>query len=452
LNRPPLALWAYLGLAALSGPAWRLVTALRARTGRDDPARVAEKHGRYALSRPAGPLVWFHAVSVGEAQALVTLLDRLTAARPDLQVLLTTHTRTSAQVLAARGLPPRVIHQFAPADYPGAVARFLDHWRPDAGVVAEADLWPWLLTRARARGMPLLLLNTHVTARRYRRRRRIAASNGALLRLFEAILVQDADSLTRYTELGAPAERMAVMGVLKAAAAPLPDRPEARAALAAQIGSRPVWLAASTRDLEEPQLMQAQALARAERPDLLLIIAPRQPQAADATEAAARARFPAEAIARRSRGEAITPATAVYIADTIGEMGLWYRLAPVAYTGNSLPVPGTTLTGKNPFEAAALGVLILHGPHVGNFADAYARLQAAGGAVQVDGPEALARAVLAAQDPAFRAPYLAGAARVQAENRHPLEIALAATLALIDRRPVLAAATAAALSTGADPV
>lgn len=450
--RPPLTLWTYLALAALAAPAWHLATALRARTGRDDPARVAEKHGRYTIPRPPGPLLWVHAVSVGEAQALVTLLDHLTAARPDLHVLLTTHTRTSAQVLAARGLPARVIHQFAPADYPGAVARFLAHWRPDAGVVAEADLWPWLLTRLHRRGVPLMLLNTHVTARRYRRRKRIAASNGALLRLFEAILVQDPGSLTRYTDLGAPRDRMAVMGVLKAASAPLPDQPEARAALAAQIGPRPVWLAASTRDLEEAQLMQAQARACARRPDLLLIIAPRQPQEADKTESAARAQFPPQAIARRSRGDPITPETRVYIADTIGEMGLWYRLAPVAYTGNSLPVPGATLTGKNPFEAAALGVLILHGPHVGNFAEAYARLQAAGGALQVDSPDTLARAVLAAQDPGFRAPYLAGAARVQAENRHPLDIALAATLALVDGQPVLAAATAAALSPSPDPV
>jgi 3-deoxy-D-manno-octulosonic-acid transferase len=399
-----------------------------------------------------------HAVSVGEAQALVTLLDRLTAARPDLHVLLTTHTRTSAEVLGARGLPARVIHQFAPADYPGAVRRFIAHWRPDAGVVAEADLWPWLLSALRRRGVPLMLMNTHVTARRWRRRRHIRASNGALLRHFEAILVQDEGSLGRYVELGAPPARMAVMGVLKAASAPLPDRPEARAALAAQIGARPVWLAASTRDLEEPQLLEAHALARAVLPDLLLVIAPRQPDEAGATEAAARARFAPDAIARRTRNEAIGPGTAVYIADTIGEMGLWYRLAPVAYTGQSLPVPAARMTGKNPFEAAALGVMILHGPDVGNFAEAYAHLAAAGGARQVDGPAALAQAVIDAQDPAIRAPYLAGAARVVAQSRHPLDIALAATLALLGRRPILAAlppgpaaGVPAVLSPGADP-
>ena len=116
-------------------------------------------------------------------------------------------------------------------------------------------------------------------------------------------------------------------------------------------------------------------------------------------------------------------------------MGLWYRLAPVAYTGNSLRVPGAVLTGKNPFEAVALGTMVIHGPDVGNFAEAYARLSAAGGALQVDDAAAMARAVVAAQDPAFRAPFLAGAARVQAENQHPLEVALAAMEDVVARIP-----------------
>lgn len=434
MRRPvPLPLRLYFGFAAVSAPFWRLVLALRQRKGREDPRRATEKLGRYTLPRPPGRLLWFHAVSVGEAQALVTLLDRLTRTHPDLTVLLTTHTLASAQALAQRGLPSRVIHQFAPADYPAAVRRLLAHWQPESLVVAEADMWPVMLREARRAGLGMVLLNTHVTARRYRRRRRMAAANGWLMDLFDRILVQDADSMARFTDLGAPRGKMSVMGVLKAASDPLPDRPEERAALAEAIGGRPVWLAASTRSIEEPQLMQAQALARASLPDMLLIIAPRQRDEADRTEAAARALFPAGAVARRSRGEAITAETAVYIADTIGEMGLWYRLAPVAYTGNSLPVPGMTLTGKNPFEAVALGAMVVHGPDVGNFTEAYARLAEAGGALRVDDAPGMARAVVAAQDPAFRAPRLAGAARVQAANLHPLEVALAAMEELLAR-------------------
>ena len=440
--RKTLLIRLYLGLAAVSAPFWRAALAWRMRRGREDPARLPEKHGHYSTPRPEGRLLWVHAVSVGEAQSLLTLLDRLTEARPDLHVLLTTGTLASARALAARGLPPRVIHQYAPADYPGAVRRFLAHWRPEAGVVAEADMWPTTLYAARAAGLRLILINTHVTERRYRRRRRAPATNGALMALFDRILVQDPVSLERYRDLGAPMERMSVMGVLKAASAPLPDLPDERAWMAAQMGRRPRWLAASTRVQEEPQLFEAHALARARLPDLLLIIAPRQMAEAERTEAAARTRF-GEAVARRSRNEAITPATAVYIADSLGEMGLWYRLAPVAYTGNSLPVPGMTLTGKNPFEAVALGVMVLHGPDVGNFAEAYARLQAEKGALQVTTPAEMAEAVTAAQSAEFRAPFLAGAARVAAENAHPLQIALDAVTALLDGRAPRAAPTTA---------
>ena len=422
----PLLLRLYLAFAAVSMPFWRIVLWVRQRRKREDPVRGVEKLGRYTLARPSGRVLWFHAVSVGEAQALVTLFDRLVAAHPDLQILLTTHTIASAQALAARGLPDRVIHQFAPADYPAAVRRFLRHWRPDAMILTEADMWPEMLMQVKRARLPMLLINTHVTPRRYRRRRKMVATNGYLMNLFDSILVQDAVSLERFKDLGAPAGKMSVMGVLKAASDPLPDRPEARADLAAAIGGRPLWLAASTRAIEEPQLVAAHVAARAEVPDLLLLIAPRQRTDADQTEAAVRAHFAPEAIARRSRGEPITRATQVYIADTIGEMGLWYRLAPVAYTGQSLPVPGKTLGGKNPFEAAALGCMVVHGPNVGNFADAYARLDAAGGALMVADGAAMARAVVAAQDPAFRAPYLAGAAQVQAANLHPLEMALAA--------------------------
>ena len=362
----PLFLRLYLIFSAVSMPFWRIVLLVRQRRGREDPVRGVEKLGRYTLARPSGPVLWFHAVSVGEAQALVTLLDRLVAAHPNVSVLLTTHTIASAQALAARGLPERVIHQFAPADYPAAVRRFLRHWRPDAMILAEADMWPQMLLQVKRAGLPMVLINTHVTPRRYRRRSKMVATNGYLMNLFDSILVQDAASMERFKDLGAPAAKMSVMGVLKAASDPLPDRPQAREELAAAIAGRPVWLAASTRAIEEPQLIEAHVAALATLPDLLLLIAPRQRTDADQTEASARAHFAPVAISRRSLGAPITRATKVYIADTIGEMGLWYRLAPVAYTGQSLPVPGRTLGGKNPFEAVALGCMVVRGPNVGN--------------------------------------------------------------------------------------
>lgn len=429
----PLLLRLYLAFAAVSMPFWRIVLWSRQRSGREDLERGVEKLGKFTRARPRGRVLWFHAVSVGESQALVTLLNRLTAAHPEITVLLTTHTITSAQALAQRGLPAQVIHQFAPADYPAAMRRFLRHWQPDALIVAEADMWPVMLLHSSRAGLPLILLNTHVTERRYRRRRKMVKTNGYLMNLFDQILVQDAVSLERFKDLGAPPAKMKVMGVLKAASDPLPDRPAERLALEAMIGERPRWLAASTRAIEEPQVMDAHAQAIAALPDLLLLIAPRQRTDADQTEAAARAHFPPAAIARRSRGDEITAQTVVYIADTIGEMGLWYRLAPVAYTGQSLRIPGKTLGGKNPFEAIALGCMVVRGPTVGNFAEAYARLADANGALEVSDAADMARAVIAAQDPAFRAPYLEGAVQVQARNMHPLQVSLDAIEAVLDR-------------------
>lgn len=429
----PLLLRLYLAFAAISGPFWRRVLKRRRAQGKEHPTRAKEKLGLYTLPRPAGPLIWFHAVSVGEAMALVTLINRLLAAHPALQILITTHSVASEQALAARKLPARVIHQFAPADHPGTLARFMDHWRPDALVVAEADLWPVMLLTARRAGLPMLLMNTHVTPRRYRRRRRMARTNGYLMNLFDRILVQDADSLEMFKDLGAPEAKMEVMGVLKAASDPLPDLPDERARLSEAIGYRPVWLAASTWAVEEPQILDAAKAAADQVPGLLCLIAPRQPKACDQTEAAARARF--THVARRSRGEAITPETQVYIADTIGEMGLWYRLSPIAFVGNSLPSGLQPMTGHNPFEPAALGAMVLHGPEVNTFAEAYAWLKAEGGALEVaDGP-ALARAIVAAQDPAFRKPFVESAARVLAANLHPLERAQAAMEAVIAQLP-----------------
>lgn len=428
--RRPFVLTLYTGFATVSGPLWRAALRWRLRQGREDATRLNEKLGHPAYPRPAGRLIWFHAVSVGESLALLTLLQRLSDSQPDLNILLTTSTRASVEALEKRTLPDRVIHQYAPADYPAAVHAFLDHWAPAAAVIAEADMWPLTLIEAHKRGVPMILLNTHVTARRFRRRSKIAASTAYLLHLFDRIYVQDTHSTDLFTQLGAPSDRITVMGVLKSASSPLPDDAAARADLSAQIAGRPCWLAAATRIEEEPTVMAAHRAARALCPDLLLIHAPRQTKTADESEGHARAAF--THVARRSRGEPITPDTEVYLADTIGEMGLWYRLAPVSYIGQSLPVDGVSMTGKNPYEALALDTLVVHGPKISHFTESYGQLHAHGAALQVADAEDLARAVVAAQDPAFRAPYLTAAIAARAANQRPLEMALDAVNMLLD--------------------
>ncbi len=433
MPRPPTLIRAYLALSRLAPPLWALALRLRAAKGKEDPARLPEKWGHPARARPEGELVWLHGVSVGETAVLLTLLARLSEARPQTHFLLTSVTRAAADALAARQLPARVFHHYAPLDCPRPLRRFLDHWRPDLFVLSEMDLWPRMLVETRARGIPMLMLNAHVTARRLRRRRRFARANGWLMDHFAQIHVQDTRSRDLFLEIGAPAAKMQVTGLLKGASEPPPDRPEERARLAPAITTRPRWLAASTKAIEEPQLFEAHKQALAGSPEMLLIIAPRQMAAADQTEAAARVHFPAHRIARRSRKDPITPETSVYIADTLGEMGLWLRMVPVAYTGNSLPVQGPKLTGKNPFEAAALGVMILHGPDVGNFREAYAQLAAAGGGLEVQDAATLAQAVLQAQNPTWRAPYITAASNLQEAMMQPLEKAFAAISAELDK-------------------
>ncbi|SUZ33051.1 3-deoxy-D-manno-octulosonic acid transferase [Roseibaca ekhonensis] len=421
MRQPPALIRAYLAFSRLSAPIWHAALKWRAKKGKEDPARLSERWGHPAQPRPEGELLWLHGVSVGEVTVLLTLLERLSQTRPQTHFLLTSITRAAADAMAKRQLPARVIHHYAPADYPGAVARFLDHWRPDAFVLSEMDLWPRLLAETHKRGIPMAIVNAHVTPRRLRNRKRAAKANGWLMDLFGEIHVQDDRSAALFAQIGAPMGKMQVTGLLKAASTPPPDHPQARAEIAAQIGDRPRWLAASTRTEEEAQVMQVHAQALAHCPDLLMIIAPRQLKDADRTEADARAVFDPARIARRSKGQPITAQTQVYIADSMGEMGVWLRLVPVAYPGQSLPLDGRVMTGKNPFEAVALGVLVVHGPHVANFRAAYDLLAEQGAALRVSDAKAMTDAVIAAQDPACRAPYLAGAAQVQAQVMAPLE-------------------------------
>lgn len=419
-----------------------MALARRARRGREDPARLPEKFGHASLRRPSGPLLWLHALSVGEVLTVLPLTRRLTEARQDLTVLLTTSTLPSVVALGKVGLPARVLHQYAPVDLPAAQRRFLHHWRPDLAVFSEFDLWPVRVLETDAARVPLVLINSRVSAERLGRRQRLAATYGALLHRFRRILLQDEDSRPRFLRLGAPADRIVVTGTLKSAPDPLPDRPEERAALTVALGQRPVWLAAATERREEPAIAAAHAELLQHLPDLLLVHAPRQTRHADEAESAHRAR--GLSVARRSRGDQLSPSTQVYLADTIGEMGLWYRLCPVAFVGHSLPVAGPPLTGKNPYEAAALGCAVIHGPGTESFSETFAALDAAGGAWPISDGSALPGAVRALLEPAARAPVLAAAEALLANGRAPLEATLRVVLdELAAVRPPLARDVAA---------
>ena len=424
------ALQGYRALAALSAPLWRLQLARRVRRGKEDPARLPERMGHASVARPGGHLLWVHALGIGEAAAMLAVIREVQRLRPDVAVLLTTNTRTGAEGLVRMGLPDGVIHQYAPVDTPGAVRRFLDHWRPDALLLAELDLWPLMLSRLAARGVPVVMANARLTDRRMADRQRMRALMADVLGLIGLKLVQDDRTRVRLIALGADPASVAVAGLLKAAAAPLPDSPD-RPAVAKALAGRPVWLAAATEARELPALIAAHRLALTGLPGLLLIIAPRQPKDADAAAATLAAAF-GRPPPRRSRGAIPGPLDPVWLADTMGEMGLWYRIAPLAFVGHSLGVEGPPpLTGKNPFEAAALGAVVLHGPCTGNFAESYAAL--ADAVRPVDGAEALGRAVLdLTADAAARARMAAAATAVLEQARGALPMTVQAVL---DRLP-----------------
>jgi 3-deoxy-D-manno-octulosonic-acid transferase len=374
--------WSWWIMATLAAPAVRWNLRRRLRQGKEEPGRLPEREG-YGAARPEGQLVWLHAASVGETLAILPLLEALAVRDPALRLLVTTGTVTSARLLRQRlpdALSARVIHRYAPLDVPAWVARFLDSWRPDLACFVESELWPNLLGACSARGIPLALLNARMSGRSFRRWRNFGS--GLIRRLlgrFALIVPRSAEDAARLTTLGAP--RLAQAGDLKLAADPLPADPAKLAELRAAIGTRPVFFAAVTHPGEDAFILAAGRELAPRFPDLLTIIAPRHPERG--VEIAALADAP-----RRGEGALPGPGPA-YIADTIGELGLFYRIASLAFIGGSLVRHG----GQNPLEAARLDCPIIFGPHMENFADATAALLAEGGARQLPDAAALAAVV-----------------------------------------------------------
>lgn len=373
---------AYRAATFAATPFARLLLSSRLKRGKEDPARLPERFGAASAARPKGPLVWLHGASVGEMLSLMPLMERLRAR--GFHVLLTSGTVTSAK-LAADRLPPDIVHQFVPLDSPFFLDRFLRHWRPDLVLLAESELWPNLIIEVNARRIPLVLVNARMSARSHASWHRFARSAAALLARVDLCLAQGEGDGQRYRELGAP--RVMVTGNLKFDAPPPPVDNAAFEALRQATGGRLVMVAASTHEGEEETVIAAHKALAAEMPGLLTIVAPRHPQRGRAIiEKTTGQQVPA---VLRSDGYLPDRGTSIYVADTIGELGLFYSLAPLAFLGGSLVARG----GQNPIEPARLGAAILHGPHIGNFEEVYRRLDAEGGAVSVADAGTLAAAM-----------------------------------------------------------
>ncbi len=379
------------GTGYLLGPLVRLWLQRRAARGKEEPARLSERLGIPGLQRPEGRLVWCHAASVGEAQALLPLLQALRRRESGLTLLLTTGTVTSARLVQQRraGMPEGdgILHQFVPVDLPGAVDRFLDHWRPDLAVWTESEFWPGMLNGLRHRGIPALLINARLSDRSCRRWQAAPGTARWLLGSFAAIYAQTHGDAERLRRLGA--RDVQEVGNLKLAAPPLPVDEAAVAEWQQRLQGRPRWLVASTHPGEEPLAVLAHRFLEPHFPGLLTIIVPRHPERGPAL--ASELGAPDLNIALRSRGEMPDAKTDLYIADTLGELGLWCRLSPLVAMGGSLIPHG----GHNPLEPARLGCAVIFGPHMFNFTEAGAGLIAAGGARQFGDSSGLAEAAAA---------------------------------------------------------
>jgi len=418
-----LGLRAWRLLTWALSPLARLLLRERASRGKEDWARVNERLGLAGLPRPEGRLIWIHGASVGESLSALPLIGKLLE-DGSINVLVTSGTVTSAAMMGQR-LPQGAVHQFVPLDTPGAVARFLDHWKPDAGLFVESDLWPNLILMAKDRGVKLALVNARISARSAERWAYAKKSVAALLSAFDMVLAQDEEIAARFKKLGA--RKVEAVGSLKADAPPLAVDEDALAALRRQIGKRPVLLAAQTHPGEDETVLPAHDLLRGDFPDLLTVLVPRHTARAEDLEMLCGTR----AYRRRSTGGQISDQTAIYIADTMGEMGLFYRLAPFCFLGGTL-VP---LGGHNVLEPAQLHCAVLVGPHTQSAPRAYDAVLEAQGFGRIASSADLAReAARLLSDSAAAQAAGDAAARGAASQSGAVERTLQALKSLFDAR------------------
>lgn len=399
--RMALGCYRFAGLAAypLFGP----YLSYRAAKGKEDRVRRLERFGFPSVERPAGPLVWFHAASVGETSAVIPLIREMR--RRDIRVVLTTGTTTSAHLATTR-LGDDAIHQYVPLDLKPAVDRFLDHWQPDVAIIAESEIWPMTIMGLGDRHIPQILVNARMSDRSFASWSKRPSIAEALFENLALVIAQSETDAERFRDLGA----LPVMtsGNLKVDTGVPPHDPEALALYRQQIGDRKTWAAISTFDGEEMAAAQVHQVLK-ERMGQLTIVVPRHPERADQIEAQFREK--GLKTARRTRNDPLTPDTDVLLGDTIGEMGLYLRLTQLAFVGRSLFAEG----GQNPLEPAMLGCAVLSGGHVQNFRDTYQRLARNGSARMVRDTEMLGKAVayLLNNDNARQAMIRAGLETVQ---------------------------------------
>jgi 3-deoxy-D-manno-octulosonic-acid transferase len=369
---------------------------IRSRRERGYREHIDERFGRAKgrLPEDAAPLIWVHAVSVGETRAAQPLIAALMKARPDARILLT-HMTPSGRATGEQIFGDSVLRCYLPYDMPHAVQRFLRAWRPSLGLVMETEVWPTLIDECRRAGVPLVLTNARMSARSYKRAAKFGSATRDVFGGFARVLAQSPSDAERLTALGA--RNLAVLGNLKFDMATPPELVARGHAWRAAIGTRPVWVAASTREGEEALVLDALAALATE--DALLILVPRHPQRFDEVAALLEKRGlryerrsqwaepAAAAAAQAATPRRLSENVTVLLGDSMGELGAYYAASDVAFIGGSL----LPLGGQNLIEACGVGTPVLIGPHVFNFSQATADAVSAGAAVQVADPAELAK-------------------------------------------------------------
>lgn len=374
---------------------------------KEDKKRLKERFGHATIFRPKTPIIWLHAVSVGETNSALILVDELLKNFPTASILFTTTTITSASVVAAK-LPAfegRVMHQFLPIDSYFCVKNFFEFWRPEIAIFVESEIWPNLIGVAFEYEVPTFLVNARMSEKSAAKWSFAKFFGIRIFDYFSAIFAQSEKDQERFQKL--TDKEITYFGNLKSQAQSLGFDPEKLAALKSKIGGRKFWLAASTHKGEEEAVLQAHQILKKDFPDLLTILVLRHPNRADEVKPL----FNSQKFAQRSRSENIENDTQIYLVDTLGELGLFYSLANFAFIGGSLVKVG----GHNPFEAIKLNCGVISGRNVKNFQEIYAQLEAKNACVMVD-----SSAMLAAQVKEF----LQNEKALQVLNKNAAEVIL----------------------------
>ncbi|MEP2943741.1 MAG: 3-deoxy-D-manno-octulosonic acid transferase [Hyphomicrobiales bacterium] len=379
-----LALNIYGGFGYVAMPFAGAFVRWRAAKGKEDLDRIKERYGYASVNTSNRICIWVHAASLGETRAVLPLIRHFIEMR--FEVVFTTVTVTAARI-AEIELPKGATHQYAPLDLKPFLKRFLKHWKPSIAIFVESELWPTTIMELSHQNIPQVLVNARMSARSFKRWKQFDVVSNALFENISLSIAQTKEDAARFKELGI--HSVINSGNLKFDS----DLPEVDVAQLAKlqeaIGERPVWLAASTHDREELIVAKAHILLKRIFPNLLTIIAPRHPNRAEKITNELTAMN--LKVGQRSTGALPAADEDIYIADTIGELGLFYRLAPCSLIGGSLVPHG----GQNPIEPARLGSAIIHGPNVANFSNIYDVFAKQGGCLCVHNSEELVRGVAA---------------------------------------------------------